>query len=108
MAQGAKAMLVGAPALSTNFYATWLSPNSDEVMDMPLLADINCTQYGCDCWARIKDKTLLPTAGLNLRQYNEVKAAVEAAKKSGNAFVGTVDTRVSFEDFWGYAVVPTD
>lgn len=96
MAQGAKAMLVAAPALSTEFYPTWLSSNTEAVMDVPVLANINCTPYGCDCWARIKDKKLLPTAGLDLRQFSEVKAAVDAAKKSGKAFVGTVDSRVSF------------
>lgn len=95
IAQGAKALLLGPPALTSGFYPTWASANPAEVLDVPTLVNINCSIYGCDCWGRIKDKRLLPTAALSLRQFRDVKAAADAAKQAGKPYIGTVDARVS-------------
>jgi hypothetical protein len=103
MRQGAKAMLVANPAISTGFYGipfAFLSADerasvTSRIQDSPVFATFDCSAAKCPCWNRIKNTAKLPAAGLSLNQYQEVRAAVAAAKKNRRQFVGTVESKVS-------------
>uniref|UniRef100_A0A383W226 Peptidase S8/S53 domain-containing protein n=1 Tax=Tetradesmus obliquus TaxID=3088 RepID=A0A383W226_TETOB len=102
MRQGAKAMLVANPPLQSGFYgvpfatldAVTRADVTSRIQDSPVFATFDCSSAKCSCWGRIKNTARLPAAGLSLRQYEEVKAAVAAAKKARRQFVGTVESKV--------------
>lgn len=96
MSSGAKAVLLGNPNITTGFYGAYSMQQPATFYDLPLIANLDCSDANCSCWQRISalpDKP--PTAGLSLGQYAKVKAAVADAAKAGRTFVGTVESQVS-------------
>jgi hypothetical protein len=92
--QGAKGALLAAPAPSSGYYPEWgwtkSKSGEPEFAEWPFFANLKCTAYNCSCWDRIKGKTVLPAAGLTLKQYTDLKAAVKA-----NADMkGTIESQV--------------
>jgi hypothetical protein len=108
MRQGAKAMLVANPAISSGFYgvpfglldAEERKSVTSRIQDSPVFATFDCSSAKCPCWSRIKNTAKLPAAGLSLKQYEEVRAAVTAAKKERRQFVGTVESKVGADRNW--------
>lgn len=92
--QGAKAALLAAPAPSSGYYPDWGwskgASGEPEFAEWPFFANLKCTAYNCSCWDRLKGKSILPAAGLTLKQYKDLKAAV----KANSELKGTVESQV--------------
>jgi len=91
--QGAKGALLAAPAPASGYYPEWGFSKGrfgePEFADWPFFANLKCTAYNCDCWERLKGEKILPAAGLTLKQYTELKAAVRANK----GIKGTIESQ---------------
>eukprot|EP00882_Tetradesmus_deserticola_P010779 GHRQ01011383.1.p1 GENE.GHRQ01011383.1~~GHRQ01011383.1.p1 ORF type:complete len:651 (+),score=170.77 GHRQ01011383.1:503-2455(+) len=102
MRQGAKAMLVANPAIRSGFYDVPLDFMdaeerafvTSEIVETPVFGTFDCSDAQCACWSRVRATARLPAAGLSLKQYDEVRAAVAAAKRARQQFVGTVESKV--------------
>lgn len=92
--QGAKGALLAAPAPSSGYYPEWgwskTRSGDPEFAEWPFFANLKCTAYSCPCWERLKGQSILPAAGLTLKQYNELKAAVKSSKD----VQGTLESQV--------------
>jgi hypothetical protein len=62
---------------------------------MPLIASLDCSNFNCSCWPRIRSSQRLPVTGLSLAQYAEVKAALAASAKADKPYTGILESRVS-------------
>ncbi|WIA35759.1 hypothetical protein OEZ86_004155 [Tetradesmus obliquus] len=91
--QGAKAVLLAAPATTTGYYGSFGFESPSSFQDMPLIASLDCSSFNCSCWARLRGIQRPPVTGLSLGQYAEVKAALTAAGKAGKAYTGTLESR---------------
>jgi hypothetical protein len=102
MRQGAKGMLIANPAIQSGFYGVPFAMLSSEertsvtsrIQESPVYATFDCSNAKCPCWNRVKNTARLPAAGLSLKQYGEVRAAVAAAMRDRRQFVGTVESKV--------------
>jgi hypothetical protein len=61
---------------------------------MPLIASLDCSNFNCSCWQRLRNMQRLPVTGLSLAQYAEVKGALAAAEKADKPYTGTLESRV--------------
>ncbi|KAF6266317.1 hypothetical protein COO60DRAFT_1697337 [Scenedesmus sp. NREL 46B-D3] len=95
--QGAKAVLLAAPATTTGYYGAFGLESPSSFQDMPLIASLDCSSFNCSCWPRTRSTQRPPVTGLSLAQYAEVKAALAASARASKPYTGTVDSR---EDFY--------
>jgi hypothetical protein len=95
-------MLIANPAIQSGFYNVPFAMLSSEertsvtsrIQESPVFATFDCSTAKCPCWNRVRNTARLPAAGLSLKQYGEVRAAVAAAKRDRRQFVGTVESKV--------------
>jgi hypothetical protein len=98
MQQGAVGALFAAPALTSGYYpdlgAAAGAPGAPEYVNWPFYANLRCTAFNCSCWGRLQARAaqqgMLPAAGLTLKQYGELAAAVKANRDVR----GTVEAQV--------------
>lgn len=92
--QGAKGALLAAPAPSSGYYPDWgwfkTRSGDPEFAEWPFFANLKCTAYSCPCWERLKGQSILPAAGLTLKQYTELRAAI----KADGGIKGTIESQV--------------
>jgi hypothetical protein len=92
--QGAKGALLAAPAPSSGYYPDWgwskTKSGDPEFAEWPFFANLKCTAYSCPCWERLKGQSILPAAGLTLKQYTDLKAAI----KGDGDLKGTIESQV--------------
>jgi hypothetical protein len=92
--QGAKGALLAAPAPSSGYYPEWgwskLRSGEPEFTEWPFFANLKCTAYNCSCWERLRGQSILPAAGLTLKQHTDLRAAVKADK----GIKGTIESQV--------------
>lgn len=92
--QGAKGALLAAPAPSSGYYPDWgwskTRSGDPEFAEWPFFANLKCTAYSCPCWERLKGQSILPAAGLTLKQYTDLKAAI----KADGDIKGTIESQV--------------
>jgi hypothetical protein len=92
--QGAKGALLAAPAPSSGYYPEWgwtkTRSGEPEFAEWPFFANLKCTAYNCSCWERLKGSSILPAAGLTLKQYTDLKATLKSSKD----VKGTIESQV--------------